>query len=116
MDLSSISLITKSQETGCPTWISQGLKVVSRSKILLTVGTFKWAPKILKEKFYQIFVIHAEFTETGEIFPCLFCLIEHRKKENYDELYKTVRNLISDKGWSFRVMSDGGRMYIVYRH
>ena len=58
----------------------RGLKVVSRSKILLTDGTFKSAPKTLKENWYQIFVIHAEFMETGEIFPCLFCLMEHRKK------------------------------------
>ena len=90
----------------------RGLKVVSRSKILLTDGTFKSAPKTLKEKWYQVFVIHAEFMETGEIFPCLFCLMEHRKKENYDELYKTIRKLISDKGWSFRVMADGGKMYM----
>lgn len=91
---------------------SRGLKVVSRSKILLTDGTFKSAPKTLKEKWYQIFIIHAEFMESGEIFPCLFCLMEHRKKENYDELYSNIRKLISDKGWSFRVMSDGGKMYM----
>ena len=90
----------------------RGLKVVARSRILLTDGTFKSAPKTLKEKWYQVFVIHAEFMETGEIFPCLFCLMEHRKKNNYDELYKTIRRIISEKGWSFRVMADGGKMYM----
>ena len=39
----------------------RGLKVVSRSKILLTDGTFKSAPTTVKEQFYQLFVIHAEF-------------------------------------------------------
>ena len=50
--------------------------------------------------------------ETGEIFPCLFCLMEHRKKENYDELYNTIRKLISEKGLTFRIMSEGGKMYM----
>ena len=50
--------------------------------------------------------------DTGAIFPCLFCLMEHRKKENYEELYKEVRKLISDRGWSFRVMHDGGKMFM----
>ena len=89
----------------------RGLKVVSRSKILLTDGTFKSSPSTIMESWYQIFVIHAEFMETGEIFPCLFCLMQHRKKENYDELYKQVRKLIADVGWPFRIMS-GGKMYM----
>ena len=75
---------------------SRGLKVVSRSKILLTDGTFKSATTTLKTNWYQIFVIHAEFMETGEIFPCIFCLMQHRTKENYDEIYKEVHRLIRD--------------------
>ena len=50
--------------------------------------------------------------ETGEIFPCLFCLMQHRKKENYDELYKEVRRLVGEKGLAFRVMHDGGEMFM----
>ena len=38
--------------------------------------------------------------------------MEHRKKENYDELYNTIRKLISEKGWPFRIMSEGGKMYM----
>ena len=90
----------------------EGLKTVARSKILLTDGTFKSAPTTVKDKFYQLFVIHAEFMETGSIFPCLFCLMEHRKKENYEELYKQVTKMITDRGWSFRVMHDGGKMFM----
>ena len=90
----------------------RGLKVVSRSKVLLTDGTFKSAPGTVKDKFYQLFVIHAEFMDTGEIFPCLFCLMQHRKKENYDELYKEVRRVIGERGWAFRVMHDGGKMFM----
>ena len=37
----------------------RGLKVVARSKILLTDGTFKSAPSTVKESWYQLFVIHA---------------------------------------------------------
>ena len=69
----------------------RGLKTVSKSKILLTDGTFDSAPKTSVQGFYQTFVIHAEFMETSEIFPCLFCLMEHRTKENYEELYTTVK-------------------------
>jgi len=43
--------------------------------------------------------------ETGEIFPCLFCLMEHRTKENYAELYNRVNELIKESGWGFRIMS-----------
>ena len=64
----------------------RGLKVVSRAKVLLTDGTFKSAPSTVRESWYQVFVIHAEFMETGEIFPCIFCLMQHRTKENYDEI------------------------------
>ena len=85
----------------------RGLKVVSRSKILLTDGTFKSTPTTVKEKFYQLFVIHAEFMDTGEVFPCLFCLMEHRKTENYEELYREVRRMINERAWSFRIMHDG---------
>ena len=38
--------------------------------------------------------------------------MEHRKKENYDELYNTIRRLVTEKGWPFRILSDGGRMYM----
>ena len=89
----------------------RGLKVVSRSKILLTDGTFKSAPTTMKEKWYQIFVIHAEFMETGEIYPCIFCLMQHRKKENYDEVYREVKRLIGENGWPFQILS-GGKMYM----
>ena len=89
----------------------RGLKVVSRAKVLLTDGTFKSAPSTVRESWYQIFVIHAEFMETGEIFPCLFCLMQHRTKQNYDELYKEVHRLIRENGWSFRILS-GGKMYM----
>ena len=89
-----------------------GSKTVARSRILLTDGTFKSAPSTVKDKFYQIFVIHAEFMETGEIFPCLFCLMQHRKKSNYDELYKEVANMIDEREWSFRIMHPGGQMFM----
>ena len=89
----------------------RGLKVVSRAKVLLTDGTFKSAPSTVRESWYQVFVIHAEFMETGEIFPCIFCLMQHRTKENYDEIYKEVHRLIRDNGWSFRILS-GGKMYM----
>ena len=74
----------------------RGLKVVSRAKVLLTDGTFKSAPSTVRESWYQVFVIHAEIMETGEIFPCIFCLMQHRTKENYDEIYKEVHRLIRD--------------------
>ena len=90
----------------------RGLKVVSRSKLLLTDGTFKSAPTAVKEKWYQVFVIHAEFMNTGEIYPCLFCLMQHRTKNNYDELYKEVRKIISEKDWAFEVMKPGGKMFM----
>ena len=90
----------------------RGLKVVSRSKLLLTDGTFKSAPTAVKEKWYQVFVIHAEFMNTGEIYPCLFCLMQHRTKENYDELYKEVRKMIAEKDWDFEVMKPGGKMFM----
>ena len=89
----------------------RGLTVVSRAKVLLTDGTFKSAPSTVRESWYQVFVIHAEFMETGEIFPCIFCLMQHRTKENYDEIYKEVHRLIRDNGWSFRILS-GGKMYM----
>ena len=89
----------------------RGLKVVARSKILLTDGTFKSAPSTVKESWYQLFVIHAEFMETGEIYPCLFCLMQHRRKDNYDELYKQVHELIRNNGWAFKILS-GGKMYM----
>ena len=90
----------------------RGLKVVSRSKILLSDGTFKSAPKAIKEKWYQVFVIHAQFMDTGEIYPCLFCLMQHRKKDNYVELYSQIRKMINDKGWEFEIMKTGGKMYM----
>ena len=74
----------------------RGLTVVSRAKVLLTDGTFKSAPSTVRESWYQVFVIHAEIMETGEIFPCIFCLMQHRTKENYDEIYKEVHRLIRD--------------------
>ena len=49
----------------------RGLKVVSRAKVLLTDGTFKSAPSTVRESWYQVFVIHAEYMDTGEIFPCI---------------------------------------------
>ena len=90
----------------------RGLKIVSRSKILLTDGTFKSAPKSIKEKWYQVFVIHAQFMETGEIYPSLFCLMQHRKRENYVELYSELKKMIFEKGWDFEVMKPGGKMYM----
>ena len=47
-----------------------GLKTVDMSRIFLTYGTFKSALSTVKEKLYQIFVFHAEFMETWEIFLC----------------------------------------------
>ena len=84
---------------------NRGLKTVAKSKILLTDGTFNSAPSTTSQSFYQFFVIHAEFMETGEIFPCLFCLMEHRTKENYEELYNKVKELIKERGWGFSIMS-----------
>jgi hypothetical protein len=46
--------------------------------------------------------------ETGEIYPRLFCLMQHRRKENYIKLYQ----LIADKGWDFEIMKPGGQMYM----
>ena len=74
----------------------RGLKTVAKSKFLLTDGTFDSSPSTSVESFYQIFVIHAEFMETGEIFPCIFCLMEHRTKENYEELYSKIKDLIRE--------------------
>ena len=92
------------------------MKTVAKSKILLTDGTFNSAPSTTVQSFYQTFVIHAEFMETGEIFPCLFCLMEHRTKENYAELYNRVNELIKESGWGFRIMSSDldskGTMYM----
>ena len=90
----------------------RGLKIVSRSKILLTDGTFKSSPKSIKEKWYQVFVIHAQFLETGKIYPCIFCLMQHRKRENYVELYSELRKMIFDKVWDFEIMKPGGKMYM----
>jgi hypothetical protein len=74
----------------------RGLKTVAKSKFLLTDGTFDSSPSTSVESFYQNFVIHAEFMETGEIFPCIFCLMEHRTKENYEELYSKIKDLIRE--------------------
>ena len=46
--------------------------------------------------------------ETGEIYPRLFCLMQHRRKENYIKLYQ----LIADKGWDFEIMKPGGKIYM----
>ena len=37
--------------------------------------------------------------------------MQHRRKENYDELYKKVHELIRQKGWAFKILS-GGKMYM----
>ena len=69
-------------------------------------------PNYSKREILPFFLAHAEFMDTGEIFPCLFCLMEHRQKDNYDELYKEVRKLINNKGWPFRIMHEGGKMFM----
>jgi hypothetical protein len=51
--------------------------------------------------------------ETGEIFPCLFCLMQHRKKSNYDELYKEVANMIDkESGLSESCTLEGKCLWI----
>ena len=69
----------------------RGLKTVSKSRILLIDGIFDSAPSTSMESFYQTFVIHAEFMDTGEIFPCLFCVMEYRTQRNYEELYTKLK-------------------------
>ena len=37
--------------------------------------------------------------------------MQHRRKENYDELYKKVHELIRQKGWAFKILP-GGKMFM----
>ena len=37
--------------------------------------------------------------------------MQHRRKDNYDELYKQVHELIRNNGWAFKILS-GGKMYM----
>ena len=36
--------------------------------------------------------------------------MEHRKKENYEELYKQVNKMITNRGWIFWVIHEGGKI------
>ena len=38
--------------------------------------------------------------------------MEHRKTENYKELYREVRRMINERGWSFRIMHEDGKMFM----
>ena len=84
--------------------------ILNQCYIVIHSRTFKSAPKAVEDKWYKVLVIHAQFMDTGEIYPCLFCLMQHRRKENYIELYSEIKKLIADKSWVFKIMKPGGKM------